>query len=496
MKDIKTYDTVVIGGGLSGIAAALRRRSHGDSVLLLEKNNRLGGKLDVKEWNGYRWDKGPSLFTLPHLVDELFELFGKQSSNYFKYKLHHENTRYVFNDGTRFTFYSEPEKRKKALAPFFSKEEIENVESYIRKISKTYNSLGDLFIARPKISLKSATNKELVKQYPQMLSRQMLNSLNRYNERKLRNPKLVQLFNRFGTYNGSNPYKMSGLYSMIPHLELNVGTFFPAGGMRAIIDSLERLSKEEEIDILLNEERITAKLDGPGYIVQTTQGEIRANNLICSIDHVNFYKNVLRDEALYKKHAEEERSSSAIVFYWAIKHHFEEIGLHNIFFSEDYAKEFKELFDLKKTPVEPTIYIHNSSAIEKNDAPEGCQNWFVMVHSPAGVEPTTDQMGAVKNLVIEKLKRLISIDITDHIIHEDHWTMASVEAITGSFKGALYGGAFNTKAASFKRHGNQNKKYKNLYFTGGSVHPGGGIPLVLKSAKIVDQLIEQHAKSS
>ena len=493
MSQMKTYDTIVIGGGASGIAAALRRRSRGDSVLLLEKNDRLGGKLDVKEWNGYRWDKGPSLFTLPALVDELFELFGKKSTNYFKYKLHHENTRYVFNDGTRFTFYSEPEKRKKELQKHFSEEEIERVERYIQNISKTYDAIGDLFIERPKLSLKDALKKEVLKQYPKVVSRQMMSSLNKYNKRKLKQPKLVQLFNRFGTYNGSNPYKMSGLYSMIPHLELNIGTYFPVGGMRAIVDSLETLAREEGVEIGLNEKAIMVNQNGSGYLVETKDGIVKAKNLICSIDHVNFYKKVFYDSKLYEKYAAEERSSSAIVFYWAVDKHFEDIGLHNILFSEDYAQEFNELFNIQKTPVEPTIYIHNSSAIEEGDAPEGCQNWFVMVHSPAGVEPTDAQLNAVRDLVQKKLETLLNIDVSKHIIHEDYWSMSRVEAITGSFKGALYGGAFNDKMSSFKRHGNKSKKYKNMYFTGGSVHPGGGIPLVLKSAKIVDQLIEEDA---
>ena len=186
MSALRIYDTVVVGGGVSGLATALRRKSRGDTVLLLEKNNRLGGKLDVKEWNGFRWDKGPSLFTLPALVDELFELFGKNSTQYFKYKKHHENTRYVFNDGTRFTLFSEPEKRKAELSKFFSNEEIKRFESYIQDIAKTYNAIGDLFIDRPKMSITNALHPDFVKQYPKILSGKMMCSLNRYNEKELK----------------------------------------------------------------------------------------------------------------------------------------------------------------------------------------------------------------------------------------------------------------------------------------------------------------------
>lgn len=492
MSNPITYDTVVLGGGASGIAVALRRRKRGDRVLLIEKNEKLGGKLDEKRWNGFRWDKGPSLFTLPQLVDELFELFDKKSSDYFTYKLHHENTRYVFNDGTRFTFFSEAKKRKDELEKFFSKKEVEGVEKYLQKIAATYNSIGDLFIERPKLNFRDSLKAEVVKQYPKIVSRQMLYSLNDYNERTLKNPKLVQLFNRFGTYNGSNPYKMSGLYSMIPHLELNIGTYFPIGGMRAIIESLERLSKEVGVEIACNEEHVQVSKEGNQYRITTKDGEVRSKNLVCAMDHVNFYHFVYPDKDLYQKYSAHERSTSAIVYYWAVNQDFEEIGLHNIFFSEDYRKEFDQLFDKNDFPDDPTIYIHNSSAIQKDDAPEGCQNWFVMVNAPAGKEPTEQVLISIKQKIIKKLERSLQIDITNHILHEDNWCMSKIERITGSYKGALYGGAFNSKLSSFKRHGNASKKHKNMYFSGGSVHPGGGIPLVLKSAKIVDQLIEQN----
>ena len=490
MSELKKYDTVVIGAGASGLAAALRRRKRGDSVLLIEKNDRVGGKLDVLEWEEFRWDKGPSLFTMPELILDLFKLYDKNPADYFEYRLHHENCRYHFPDGTSFIFYSDPEKRKESLRKVFSIEAVERAEKYIKKIAKTYESIGDMFIGRPKLSVKDALKPEVIKQYPKIVSRQMLYSLNAYNERTLKDPKLVQLFNRFGTYNGSNPYQMSGLYSMIPHLELNLGTYFPKGGMRAIVESLATLAREQGVDIALNEDNTNVQPIGDQYEVALNDEVVTASKVICAIDHVNFYKHILKDEDLYQKFEPQERSSSAIVFYWAVKGDHPEIGLHNIFFTSDYKNEFEELFDKKINLSEPTIYIHNSSTVEKDDAPEGHQNWFVMVHSPAGVQPTEDYLENLRTFIKSRVKDAAGIDLEGKVLFEDNWTMEKVERITGSYKGALYGGAFNTKMSSFIRHGNKSKKYKNLYFTGGSVHPGGGIPLVLKSAKIVDDLIE------
>ena len=492
---IREFDTVVIGGGPSGIAAALRRNKRLENVLIIEQTDHLGGKLDTYEWQGFKWDKGPSLFTLPDLVDDLFRLYGKNPTDYFQYVLHDENCRYHFKDGTHFTLYSSSEKRTAELSKHFKQDEIDSVEKYITKIGKTYDAIGELFIGSPKLSFADAFKPKILKQYPKIVSRQMLFSMNDYNERLLKNEKLVQLFNRYGTYNGSNPYKMSGLYSMIPHLELNIGTYFPKGGMRSIVESLITLAKEEGVHIKLSEKNTKVIPTEDGYTIQLENETIKAKNVICSIDHVNFYKKVLTDDALYAKHVQEERSTSAVVFYWAVEGKHENVGLHNIIFSSDYVKEFKQLFDDKVVQDEPTIYIHNSSAVEKSHAPETGENWFVMINAPAGVDVKEERLEELRQYMKKGIKNALGIDLENKILHEENWSMRKIEKETGSFMGSLYGGAFNTKTASFKRHGNESKKYKNLYFTGGSVHPGGGIPLVLKSAKIVDELMEKNAKS-
>jgi phytoene desaturase len=487
-----TYDTVVIGGGLSGIAIALRRKKNGDNVLLLEKNNLLGGKLDQLRWNDYRWDKGPSLFTLPELVDDLFKLFGKNPKDYFDYILHDENCRYFFQDGTKFTVHSNPQKRRAELTSVFNQKDAIQVEKYLNKSAETYDAIGDMFTTSPKLSIKDAFKRATVKQYPKIISWQMLSTLNKFNRRKLSNEKLIQLFNRFGTYNGSNPYKMSGLYSMIPHLELNVGTYFPTGGMRSIIDGLEKLAREEGIEIRLNQNNIRSLSKDSGFNVSTANEILRCKHLVCAIDHVTFYKNVFSDEKALKSALKEERSSSGLIFYWAISKKIKEIGLHNILFSDDYKQEFDAIFNEQNIPLQPTIYIHNSSTVQKQDAPREGQNWFVMINTPAGVEPTKNQIKKLREYITGQVEKLVGVNIKDLIEFEDRWTMKNIEGITGSYQGALYGGAFNSKLSSFKRHGNQSKKHKNLFFTGGSVHPGGGIPLVLKSAKIVDDLIEKN----
>ena len=170
--------------------------------------------------------------------------------------------------------------------------------------------------------------------------------------------------------------------------------------------------------------------------------------------------------------------------------------LHNIFFSEDYSAEFHNIFDSKKLYSDPTVYINITSKIEKQQAPNGCENWFVMINVPAS---NTYDVEVVKNnakqYIIAKLNRILKTDIASHIVTETFLHPQSLEANTGSYLGSLYGTSSNSKTAAFLRHPNFSKRIKNLYCCGGSVHPGGGIPLCLKSAKIVSDLVKHDIKN-
>jgi phytoene dehydrogenase-like protein len=187
----------------------------------------------------------------------------------------------------------------------------------------------------------------------------------------------------------------------------------------------------------------------------------------------------------------QEPSSSAMIFYWGMKKEFPQLDVHNIFFSNDYKKEFNTLFNEATVDDDPTVYIHISSKIVKEDAPENCESWFVMVNVPSNQgQNWTELRARIRKQIIEKLNRLLDDDIESLIEEEDFLDPVRIEQRTSSFKGALYGASSNDRMAAFFRHPNFSKT-KGLFFAGGSVHPGGGIPLCLLSAKITSDLIPE-----
>src|SRR3989338_776693 len=350
LKEVSTYDVIVIGAGLAGISAALRAKHKGYSVLVVEKNERAGGKLERISKDGFRFDTGPSLFTEPGLVDELFELFDKNPRSYFEYVRYEEGCAYHFPDGDKIQF-------SETQSTGLTKVDALEIKTYLEKSLRDYQSLGKVFLEGPALKALQFLHPKYFPYYGFFTSAQMRSSLSDYNAKNFSNPKIEQIFNLFFTYNGSNPFKMSGLFSMIPCLELKLGTYFPKLGMRSIVDALYQLAKEVGIEFRFGVEDLQADPRQNGYALQAGI-PLHCTKLICAIDHLSFYKKVMRNPSLFEKYYQAPRSSSGLVFYWGTTKKIDGLGLHTILFSERYKEEFEGIFERKKTIDCPTVYIH------------------------------------------------------------------------------------------------------------------------------------------
>ena len=302
---------------------------------------------------------------------------------------------------------------------------------------------------------------------------------------------MVQFYNRFATYNGSNPYQTPGMMTLVQHLEQHYGTYIPQKGMGDISDSLYQLAKRMGVVFHLEhpvEKILVENKKAKGII---TKGEEHLADLVVSnMDVVPTYRKLLPNQKQPEKILAQERSSSAVIFYWGIKKSFPQLDLHNIFFSKDYKAEFDAIFKDKIVVNDPTVYVNITSKDIVADAPKGCENWFVMINAPHDSGQDWEALAQeLRRWVIAKLNTALGEDITSLI--EEEWIMTPniIEQRTQSYLGALYGASSNNKMAAFLRHPNFSKAIANLYFCGGSVHPGGGIPLCLLSAKIVTELI-------
>jgi phytoene desaturase len=484
---------VIIGSGIAGLASAIRLAKLGYNTEVFEANAFVGGKLSEFKIDGFRFDRGPSLFTMPQLINDLFELCGLDAKKEFPYIQLQESCRYFYDDNKVFRAYHDQIKLAKEVNEVF------NVDAnfFIKHLqrSKTMHLyLSKLFMERSLHRAKNYFNKETFAAISHIPKLGLFDVLNNYHHKHIQHPQLVQYFNRFATYNGSNPYLAPATLHIIPHLEHGIGAFFPEKGMYQITDSLYKLALKVGVKFQLNTSvNAIVVNDKKAAAIITNEAEIKADIVVSNMDVYHTYKKLLPQEKHPEQILKQEKSSSALIFYWGINTSFEQLNLHNIFFSDNYKREFEGIEGTKEIYNDPTVYVNITSKLCKTDAPEGMENWFVMVNVPHDNGQAWEQIVATcRENVIKKLTKILKVDISNHIIAEQNWTPPGIEQLTSSFKGALYGNASNNKMAAFLRHRNQSKDIKNLYFCGGSVHPGGGIPLCLLSAKIVADLVKEN----
>jgi phytoene desaturase len=479
----------VIGSGIGGLAIAIRLAAKGYKVDLFEQSDKPGGKLQQIEADGFRFDTGPSLFTLPQLVFELFGLFNKKATDYLDVVDLEMTCNYFFPDGSNLKAWSD----KARFIDEVQKTGVEAtvIENYLEKQSFLYRYTSDFFlfnsIHKPSTYVGEAGQKSL----------KALHRLDAFTTMHLRNKKsfgnsnLVQMFDRYATYNGSDPYQAPATLNMIAHLEHNTGAFFPINGMYGIVLALVKLAEEVGVNfqmrttvegLIFENKRVVA--------IKTCRGKFATDLVVNDTDITYFYKNILPKPVIYRKLMKRERSSSALIFYWGVNRT-SNLDVHNILFSSDYKAEFKGLFTSKCLAKYLTVYIFISKKVVDTDAPEGCENWFVMVNAPENVgQDWGEETAKARKIILSKIAGVLGYSIENHIQTEAVITPVDIEKRTASVNGSLYGHSSNSAIAAFLRHPNFSMKYPNLYFVGGSVHPGGGIPLCLASAKIVDGLIK------
>ena len=474
---------------MGGLAVATRMAAKGHTVTIFEKENRIGGKLNELNINGFRFDTGPSLFTLPNLVDELFALAGNEADSLFKYKKLENITRYFYPDGKVLNSWANPERFAQEAESVLN-EPAENILNYLKECDDLYRLTSSMFIYSPFPTWKGFFSNEAKVIARNIKKLKAFETMHRVNTRSFSQEQTVQLFNRFATYNGSNPYKAPGTLTIIPHLEHNVGAYFPEQGMYSIVKTMHGLAVSLGVKFELNcpVQRIDYK-SGKILGLKANGDSDSFDIVINNSDIFNAYQKLMPKRKLGWFYKMQKPSSSALIFYWGVRGTYPKLDLHNILFSSDYPREFK-ILEGKNISTDPTVYIFISSKLVSGDAPEGHENWFVMVNAPEDSGQNWDELVKItRENIIRKIKTDLGIDIAPNILFEDILTPPIIEQRTGSYRGALYGISSNSRLAAFSRHPNKSRCIKGLYFVGGSVHPGGGIPLCLASAKIVDNLI-------
>jgi phytoene desaturase len=485
----------VIGGGLGGLSAAIRLANKGFEVDLYEQNEFVGGKAGEINYNGFRFDTGPSLLTMPEVLVNLFNECNENINEFLEFEKLDIICKYFYSDNTEIRAYSDLDRFGEEVNKI-TEDNYESLKNYLKYCNNIYDYAGDLFLTKDISGPKTFFNLKSLRTLFNLHKIDPFRTMNEANKSFFKDKKLIQLFNRYATYNGSSPYLAPATLNIIPHVEYNMGSFLPKKGIYSIVNALRKLAEKKSVKFFNQHkvnEILTQNNKATGINVNNQNKNYDA--VISNVDVNTTFKNLIRDtsnrEAIkYSKHTP---SFSGLVFYWGVSKVFPQLETHNIFFAKDYNKEFANLFENKIIHNDPTVYIYVSSKLNKEDAPAGKENWFVMINAPYNENQNWEsEIRIARNSIIKKINNRLNVDIEKSIEFEKVLSPVDIQNKTGSYLGSIYGIASNARTTAFRRQPNKSKSIKNLYFCGGSAHPGGGIPLVILSGKIVSDIITKE----
>lgn len=501
-KSPRNKRVVVVGAGLGGLAAAASLKAEGFEVQIVEKNERIGGKLNFREIEGYGFDLGPSIFTLPQFFESIWARAGKRMQDYVGLEKVTPHWRNFFEDGLVLDLHEDMDRMKAELAKLPGDPETlwKQFEAFLAYGREQYHLVDEGYFRE---GLDNVW--EMLRYYGWRLifkmdhRHSMAESIaNHFEEEHLRH-----IFEYFIKYVGSSALDAPGYMNLMPLIQFDYGLWYVKGGMYNLARGFGRLLDDLGVEVRLNSE--VASIDQSGKRVTgitLANGEkLAADYVVCNMEVIPAYRKLLSEPPAFLQKLEKfAPACSGIVLHLGTDRIYDQLAHHNFFFSKNQHKHFDTVFKQGRLPEDPTIYLVAPTRTDPSKAPAGHDNLKILPHIPP-IDPdkplTHDDYVALKDRVIDKLERMGLTDLRKHIVVEDLLTPVDIERMYYSNRGSIYGVVSDWKLNQAFKAPKQSSKYANLFFTGGSVNPGGGMPMaVLCGQKVCDRIVKREGRRS
>jgi phytoene desaturase len=497
----KEAKAVIIGAGIGGISTALFLAGRGYHVEVFEKNSSAGGRCSQIIKEGHRFDLGATMLLMPNIYHDVFDSLGI-SLQEGKEIVYLENLYDIyFDDGAKLSFTSDRNRMKDQL------EKIEqgsylNSEKYVTRGYRIFKLGMERLIDRNFYSIFEMIN---LRNIPLLFKIKAFTSHYRYTRRFFKHPHLLMAYTFQNIYVGQSPFNSPALFSMVPAAELREGSFFPAsGGMFFIVETLIKSAIEKGVIFHFDTPVVKIKIsDGRAEgIILENKTEVAADILVANADLPYVYRDLLPDKKASVHLDNLKYSCSAVCFHWGLDKKYPDLGHHSVFLSDGYRKGLRSIMKDKSISDTPSFYVHAPARTDESAAPPGHETLSVIVAAGHIDRKLKQDWGEIKRrareAVIKRLKQQGLDDIEEHIKFEISYSPDSWEKICNVSRGSVFGSlSHNIFQMGYFRPHNRHDRYKNLYFTGGSTHPGNGIPNVLISSKLVsDRIIKEHPENN
>lgn len=498
MVSKRSVNTLVVGGGFGGIAAALRCKALGHNVTLVERLDKLGGRAQVLEIDGYKHDMGPTVITAPFLFQELFQLFDENLDDHLEFVPVSPWYRFVFHNGKEFNYSGNETQMDEEIAKF-STSDVKNYKRLLQASKKIFDVGFSKLAHVPFLTVWS-----MMKQIPHLIRLRADRTVYQFVKHYIENPLLQRAFSIHPLLVGGNPYSTTSIYSLIHYLEKKWGIFFCKGGTGELVEKLTELMERHGIIIKYNTEveKLSVSDNRVTCAYTKTNEKIKFDNIICNADPPMVYKNLLKvnqERSMGLKKWFPSRltnySMGLYVFFFGTTIKYENVAHHTIWLTERFEELLSDIFDRKTLTEDFSLYIHRPTATDTSFAPPNCDSFYVLCPVP-NLQASIDwdiEGKRLRDRIVIALSKTILPKLEDYIIAE-HWM--TPREFRENYRCA-YGAGFsispNLAQSAWFRYHNVDTKLQNLYFVGAGTHPGAGLPGVLSSAKVAEYLLKKEA---
>ncbi|WP_375463809.1 phytoene desaturase family protein [uncultured Methylobacterium sp.] len=493
----------VVGSGLGGLAAACVSAARGHRVTLYDKNDWLGGKAAVLHEGGFRFDMGPTILTVPRVLERIFAEAGRNLHDYLDLRRLDPQWRCFFDDGTRIDLMQDATRMAADMDAFAPGAGAGNGYRKFLEVSENLHTISEkFFFWKPvedlfdTINIRANMNPGTLRD---VLSLRMHASVASTIRGKVKDARLAQMLDHFVQYVGSSPYGAPAVLCAIAHMQTAEGVWYPMGGTRAVAEALAKLATELGATLKPGEEVLGLDIaNGAARGVRTKSGTTPFDAVISNMDSVRTYRELVGGapgKAYERKNP--EPACSGVVLYLGLKQRYEHLNHHDFVFSKDPEEEFDWIYRRGEPAPDPTAYLAAPSSTDPSVAPEGGEALYVLVHTPY-LRPHHDwktMFPAYRQVILDKLKRTAGMpDLEDRIVVERHLTPQDIHERYHVLNGAIYGLASHGKVMGAFKPGNRSRQVRNLYLAGGAAHPGPGMPMVMMSGWIAADAHDADAR--
>jgi phytoene desaturase len=478
---------VVIGAGFGGLSAACYLARAGYRVSVFEKNSQPGGRAYVVKSKGFTFDAGPSWYMMPDVFNDFFADFGHKTSDFYRLKKLNPSYK-VFTDDQAFDVHSAPDVH--ALFEAISSEDADGLRRLLAKTAKEYESVRSNILEKPFVSKREALSPQVLKM---LLNGERLASYHKRVNKHVKDRRLQQILEFMTVFMGGSPKNIPGMYSLLAHVDMGLGIWYPMGGFGAVAKGFESLAKSLGVSIHYNIP-VQNIIESAGKVVavQTGDVQVQVDAVVANADYHHVDSQLLKTPNLRPEQwSKKVLAPSGMIALLGVNKRLPRLQHHNLFFDTDWDAHFREVFNKKVWSDDPLFYLCAPAKTDTAVAPKNYENLFVLAPMAAGLHPTPAQQQSTLKNIVARIEKQTKTSVMPHIVTQQILAHEYFEQTFNAYQGTAFGLAHTLFQSAVFRPSLQHKKLNNMFYTGQFTNPGTGVPMVVLSGKISAGLVQK-----